>query len=77
MDSNFLSELQKVDSSNISSIVSIHDQLHSFVTLVNKIVSKKFPLKVKSVGANRLSKPWLTSGILRSVKTKSCNFKII
>ena len=61
-----MGELQKVNWSSVPSILNIHDQLDSFVTLVNEIFCKKFLLKVKLVGVKLFSKPWLTSGILRA-----------
>ena len=35
-----------------------------------------FPLKVKYISDKRLQKPWLSSGILKSIKTKANYFKL-
>ena len=40
------------------------------------IYCRCFPMKVKYVSAKRLDKPWITSGILRSIRTKSQYFKL-
>ena len=43
---------------------------------LSKAYSKYFPMKTKYICKKRFEKPWLTSGILRSIKVKSNYFKL-
>ena len=53
----------------------VHEQVEIFQNVVNTIYCKSCPLKIKYVSQKRLEKPWLTSGILKSIKMKSFYFK--
>lgn len=46
-----------------------------FVETVNNLYCRCFPLKVKYVSQKRLSKPWLSTAIMRSIKMKSRYFR--
>ena len=48
-----------------------------FDRVVNEIYCSNFPVKTKTISFKRLMKPWLTSGILQSIKKKSKYFKLI
>ena len=43
---------------------------------LNDLHNAHFPIKTKIISSKRKMKPWLTSGILKSVKTKSRYFKL-
>lgn len=47
-----------------------------FVKKLDDFYCNVFPLKVKYLSNKRLCKPWLTSGLLQSIKTKSRYFKL-
>ena len=53
----------------------INDLIGLFVGELNRLYALCFPLKVKYVSPKRLSKPWLSSAILNSIKTKAQYFK--
>ena len=55
---------------------SVNAKCLRFIELVNEQYCKNFPLQTKTISSKRLSKPWLTSGIIRSIKTKSVYFKM-
>ena len=55
---------------------SIDNSTSSFVTKLNCIFRECFPLKTKFVFTKRLQKPWLTTGLLKSIKTKAVYFKL-
>ena len=46
------------------------------ITELDKLYRTCFPLKTKFVSHKRLSKPWLTSAIIKSIKTKAHYFKL-
>ena len=48
----------------------------TFERTINDIYCRSFPLRVKYVSSKRLEKPQLTSGILKSIKTKALYFKL-
>ena len=54
----------------------IDSQLESFNKTVNDIYCRCFPLKIKYVSYKRLQKPWITTAIVKSIKTKSRYFKL-
>ena len=54
----------------------INTQTSKFLMAVNELYRKCFPLKNKYVSSKRLCNPWITAGILRSIKTKSTYFKL-
>jgi exonuclease III len=55
---------------------TIDEQLELFNRTVNKLYCNCFPIKTKLISLKRLSKPWLTSGILNSIKTKTTYCKL-
>ena len=46
-----------------------------FIETLDDIYKRCFPLKIKYVSNKRISKPWLTSEILKNIKLKSAYFK--
>jgi exonuclease III len=47
-----------------------------FMNRINKLYDKCFPIKIKYISIKRIRKPWLTSAILKSIKTKANYFKL-
>ena len=56
-------------------IGDINDKVQQFSDHVNQLYCSCFPLLVKYVSQKRLKKPWLSPGIIKSIKTKSLYFK--
>ena len=54
---------------------SIDQRCINFLKILSDLYCTHFPKRTKFVSAKRLQKPWLTPGILNSVKTKSKYFK--
>ena len=50
--------------------------MEQFVNILDSLYCDCFPLKFKYLSAKRLKKPWITSSILKSIKTKSLYFKL-
>ena len=55
---------------------SVNSLASKFVAKLDEIYCSTFPVRIKYVGVKRLQKPWLTQGILKSIKTKSHYFKL-
>ena len=47
-----------------------------FISDLNNLYRECFPLTTKYVSSKRLRKPWISSGIINSIKTKSRYFKL-
>ena len=48
----------------------------NFIQLLNSEYRKFYQIKVKYLSKNRIKKPWLTSGIIQSIRNKSKYFKM-
>ena len=46
-----------------------------FVETLDRIYCDSFPMKTKYISYKRLNKPWLTNGLLKSIKNKSVYYK--
>ena len=55
---------------------SVSDQTEYFINKLDKFYCQCFPIRVKYVSYKRLEKPWISSGILKSIKSKSTYFKL-
>ena len=49
----------------------LNEQVVKFNDAVNSLYCDVFPLKVKYLSMKRLNKPWLTSGLIKSIKIRS------
>ena len=63
-----LSNINYDDDVNVTTLKMIRD--------VNSVYVKCFPVRIKLVTEKRLCKPWITTGIINSIKTKSRYFKL-
>ena len=54
----------------------VNELTRTFTQKLNNIYTSCFPIKIKYVSARRLCKPWLSSAIMKSIKTKSQYFKL-
>ena len=55
---------------------NVNDNTEKFISALDDLYCKSFPLKVKYLSHKRLSKPWLTNGLLTSIKNKSKYYKL-
>jgi len=68
---NFLSELQ-ITLSNMPSSEDVNSSLSTLLTSFENVLKKHAPLKTLSKRQEHTkSKPWLTKGLLRSIRTKN------
>lgn len=58
-------------------INDVNEQMEIFTKTLNKYYCSSFPIKIKYISDKRLKSPWLTSGLLKSIKTKSNYFKLL
>ena len=73
--SNFCNAVADLDWNNIITC-DINLSMNKFEECLNDLHNAHFPIKTKIISSKRKMKPWLTSGILKSVKTKSRYFKL-
>ena len=59
----------------LNSSSDINHQTETFLATLDKFYDTCFPLMTKFLSAKRLSKPWLTKGILKSIEIKHTLFK--
>ena len=57
------------------SVTDVNINTKLFIETLDELYCRSFPVKVKYISCKRLSKPWLTSGLLKSIKNKSKYFK--
>ena len=55
----------------------VNTLMSNFNATLNTLYCRNFPLKTKYIGTKRLMKPWITPGIMKSIKTKSSYFKLL
>ena len=72
----FLQKLSSINWNFEEEVQCVDRLTTNFISKLNETYQKCFPLKTKQIGAKRLQKPWLTSGILKSIKTKSNYYKL-
>ena len=73
----FVTRLRNFDWSGVFLERSVNLKWSKFSSTLNFLYTDTFPLLTKYVSRKRLSKPWLTSGILKSIKTKAYYFKLV
>ena len=71
-EENFISDISQTDWNGVISNGSVDIRFSSFYNKLNKLVNKHAPLKIVSKRkAKQLSKPWITSGLCKSIKIKN------
>jgi hypothetical protein len=73
---SYLHDLSLVDWDSVL-VGDVHEKTLKFSETVNKLYCRNFPLKIKYISVKRLHKPWLSSALLKSIKIKSYNFKLL
>jgi len=71
----FRNNLQLVNWSDVL-VGDTDQQTTKFSDTLNELYNRTFPVCCKFLSIKRIKKPWLTSGIIKSVKTKSYLFKL-
>lgn len=77
-NNNYLNDISSIDWEDIfSKCVSIHDKMEQFINQLKSITNKHAPIKKvsKSKIKQYTSKPWITNGILKSIKHKQKMYK--
>ena len=67
----FLSHLKRIDWSQYATLDDPNNAYNSFFKQYSTAYDSCFPLKKTKVSNYRLSKPWLSKGLLKSIRTKS------
>ena len=73
---SFTNELALVDWENLLCLPSTNDNFEVFLNIINRLYNKCYPLKTKFISTKRLQNPWITNGILNSIKHKCNLFKM-
>ena len=74
----FRSILQNMDwVSILEGITDVAEQTMKYLEILDKYYNRCFPLKTKIVGTKRLSKPWITSALHKSINRKHILFKLV
>ena len=69
---------QKLNNVSWNNLLSSHDanqNFNTFLNIINDLYYECFPLKTKYISDKRLHNPWITSAVLKSVKTKNNLYK--
>ena len=61
---------------NFDQYNDVKSRMCYFNNTLNTMFLECFPLKTKYISMKRIEKPWLTSGIMESIKTKSYYFSL-
>ena len=72
----FTNELALVDWDNLLCLPNVNDNFDVFLNTINRLYNKCYPLKTKFISTKRLQNPWITNGILNSIKHKCHLFKM-
>ena len=73
----FKNYLDQLDWNSLLTHSDVNYDTEKFLQELNKGYCKFFPLNTKFLSPKRLSKPWVTSKLLRLIKTKSNYFKML
>ena len=58
-------------------IPNTNEQVLKLIEVLEKYYNTCFPIKTKQMGVKRLSKPWITDAILKSIKNKHIMYKLL
>ena len=67
----FAEKLDLIDWNSIFTNNNVNESFEKYQNLISEIYCECFPLKIKYISINRLSKPWLNQDLLKLVKLKS------
>ncbi len=74
MDS-FSAELEQVNWDKVLNNSSSDNSYHIFIKLFTELYDKHFPKITKQINIKQQSKPWITAGIIKSIKTRNKLYK--
>ena len=75
---NFQNILQNIDWPSImNEITDEAEQTKKFLDILYKHYNRCFPIMTKTIGVKRISKPWITSALHKSINTKHNLFKLV
>ena len=66
----FTYELQQIDWENLYHMTNANESFNYFIDTISKLYNKCFPMKTKFISHKRLQNPWLTTGLMNSIKQK-------
>lgn len=67
----FRNMIQSTDwDAHLGNLMETHERVLKYIEIVDNYFNTCFPLMTKQIGTTRLTKPWLTSGLQKSIETK-------
>ena len=61
----------------LQGILSTNDQVSILLAIISNYCNHCFPIKIETIGPNRLNKPWMTDALLMSINTKHNLYKLV
>ena len=58
-------------------ILSTNDQVTKLLAIISDYYNQCFPMKTKTIGLNRLNKPWITVALLKSINRKHNLYRLV
>ena len=58
-------------------ILNTNDQVSKLLGIISDYYNQCFPIKIKTIGLNRLTKPWITDTLLKSINRKHNLYKLV
>ena len=58
-------------------ILNTNDQVSKLLDIISDYYNRCFPIKTKTIGLNRLTKPWITDTLLKSINRKHNLYKLV
>ena len=53
----------------------VNENFDTFIGIFDRLYNKFFPVKVKNISCKRMSNPWITTGLLNSIRHKNFLYK--
>ena len=72
---SFVSEIRLIKWNDVLSHNCFNENVIVFSSTINKLYCRFFPVKIKHINTKRFRNPWITKGIMKSIKTRSKLFK--
>ena len=72
----FINSISQTNWDFLHKFTSVDEKTDAFISKLDSVYCRSFPLQVRTVGRKRLEKPWLTPALLESVRKKARYFKL-
>jgi hypothetical protein len=72
---SFKAELNHLNWNDIMSNSCANDSYNEFINIFTELYNKHFPKVTKKINKRQQSKPWISSGIIKSIKTRNNLYK--